>query len=76
MLSRIIVSIWSSLPLPLIGGVSGGNLQQRRFVETVGPCIKALFLRKIHAVTPEGLIMKLKLFVLSYNVQLLLKVAT
>jgi len=49
---------------------------ERRLIETVGSCIKALFPRKIHAVTLEGFIMKLKLFVLSYNVQRLLKVAT
>jgi len=49
---------------------------ERRFIETVGSCIKALFPKKIHAVILESFIMKLKLFVMSYNVQRLLKVAT
>jgi len=47
----------------------------RRFIETVGSCIKALFPEKNHAVTLESFVMKLKLFVLSYNVQQLLKAA-
>jgi len=49
---------------------------ERRFIETVGSCLKALFPRRIHAVTLEGFILKLKLFILSYNVQRLLKVAS
>ena len=38
---------------------------ERRFIETIGSCVKALFPKKIHAVTLEGLVIKLKLFVLS-----------
>jgi len=49
---------------------------ERRFIETIGSCLKVLFPRRIHAVTLEGFILKLKLFVLSYNVQQLLKVAS
>ena len=48
----------------------------RRFIETVGSGVNALFPKKIHAVTLEGFIMKIKLFVLSYNIQKLLKVAS
>ncbi len=48
----------------------------RRFIETIGSCINALFPKKIHAVTLEGFIMKIRLFVLSYNVRYLLKVAS
>ena len=49
---------------------------ERKFIETVGSCIKALFPKRIHTVTLGGFIMKLKLFVLSYNIQQLLKVAS
>ncbi len=49
---------------------------ERRFIETVGSCLKALFPRRIHAVTLKGFILKLRLFILSYNVQQLLKVAS
>ena len=49
---------------------------ERKFVETVGSCLNALFPKKIHAVTLEGFIMKVKLFVLSYNVQRLIQVAS
>jgi hypothetical protein len=48
----------------------------RKFIETVGSGVNALFPKKIHAVTLEGFIMKIKLFVLSYNIQKLLKVAS
>jgi len=49
---------------------------ERRFIETIDSCLKVLFPRRIHAVTLEGFILKLKLFVLSYNIQQLLKVAS
>jgi len=49
---------------------------ERKFIETVDSCLKVLFPRRIHAVTLEGFILKLKLFVLSYNVRQLLKVAS
>ena len=49
---------------------------ERRFIETVGSCLKALFPKRIHAVTLEGFVMKLKLFILSFNIQQLLKVAS
>jgi hypothetical protein len=49
---------------------------ERKFVETVGSCLNALFSKKIHAVTLEGFIMKVKLFVLSYNVYRLTQVAS
>ena len=47
----------------------------RKFIETICSCINALFPKKIHAVTLEGFIMKIRLFVLSYNIKHLLKVA-
>ncbi len=48
----------------------------RRFIETIGYCINALFSKKIYAVTLEGFIMKIRLFMLSYNIIHLLKVAS
>jgi len=50
--------------------------QVERKFETVGSRLNALFPKKIHAVTLEGFIMKVKLFVLSYNVQRLMQVAS
>nr|WP_234554030.1 transposase [Thermus caliditerrae] len=43
----------------------------RRVVETVGSMLHHLFLRRIHAVTPEGFVLKVFLFVLAHNLRLI-----
>ncbi|MFN3599691.1 MAG: IS982 family transposase, partial [Aquificaceae bacterium] len=52
------------------------SIVKRRVVETVGSVINSLFPKRIHAVTLEGFISKVYLFVLAYNIDRLLKVAT
>jgi len=47
----------------------------RRVVETVGGMLHNLFPRRIHAVTPEGFILKLLTFVLAHDLILLTKEA-
>ena len=48
----------------------------RRFIETIGSQLNVLFPKKIHAVKLEGFILKLNFFILSFNIQQLLKVAS
>jgi len=43
----------------------------RRVVETVGSMLHHLFPRRIHAVTPEGFVLKVFLFVLAHNLRLI-----
>lgn len=45
----------------------------RKFIETIGSCLNGLFPKKIHAVTLDGFLLKLTLFVLSFNLQQLIK---
>ena len=45
----------------------------RKFIETIGSCLNGLFPKKIHAVTLHGFLLKLTLFVLSFNIQQLIK---
>jgi hypothetical protein len=47
----------------------------RRVVETVGSMLHKLFPRRIHAVTPEGFVLKLLTFVLAHDLTLLTKEA-
>jgi hypothetical protein len=47
----------------------------RRVVETVGSMLHHLFPRRIHAVTPEGFVLKLLTFVLAHDLILLTKEA-
>jgi len=42
----------------------------RRVVETVGSMLHHLFPRRIHAVTPEGFVLKVFLFVLAHILRL------
>ena len=43
----------------------------RRVVETVGGMLRALFPRRIHAVTQEGFVIKVLSFVLAHNLGLM-----
>lgn len=43
----------------------------RRVVETVGSMLHHLFPRRIHAVTPEGFVLKVLLFVLAHDLRLI-----
>ena len=45
----------------------------RKFIETIGSCLNGLFPKKIYAVTLHGFLLKLTLFVLSFNIQQLVK---
>jgi hypothetical protein len=47
----------------------------RRVVETVGSMLHNLFPKRIHAVTPEGFVLKLLTFVLAHDLILLTKEA-
>ena len=48
-------------------------ITSRRVVETVGSMLNGLFPRRIHAVTPEGFMLKVLSFVLAHNWILLAK---
>ena len=49
---------------------------RRRFVESVGSCLHTLLLRRVHAVTLDGFVLKLICFIFAHNLNLLHKVAS
>jgi hypothetical protein len=49
---------------------------KRRFVERVGMCLRSLLPRRVHAVTLDGFMLKLKCFIYAHNFNLLHKVAS